>query len=364
MKNFTCNLFLILSLFFFSGLVTAQSIPDGVIPEVGDVAHSITGEPENITEGASGNGVTWDFSEMVPSPLSETITLTYIHPDETPHAAAFPDADLAIEFPSDFGSTFSYYDKNNNRLEYIGGEALGTFIYYDEDPQLVIDATMSGSDSVMDEYKGFTDNSQTQIYTKGTQEFQIDASGTLMLPSGTFPNAVRIVNNAVRVDSSGSEFFMSIITTETTTYSWVIPGQTDPVMSVIYTEGQSETIISGSPPMITEIPLTKSVFYNPNAEGGTTATRNLGQLTGVQIENVAPNPTFGNINIQMKVDQTQLVNFRLSNIIGRTLRNESAMLGSGLKQHQMDLSALPNGTYILSISNENEITSRKVIKRD
>ena len=110
-------------------------------------------------------------------------------------------------------------------------------------------------------------------------EFEIDGDGTLILPSGTYNNAVRVVNIVERVDSTGNEFFSSVIRLQNTIYSWIIPGQVDPVMTIVYSEGESETTTVGNPPTVTEIPLTKSVIYNPDPEGTTTSTQNLDQLS-------------------------------------------------------------------------------------
>ena len=133
---------------FFSSptIIEAQSIPNGVLPSVGDMVQSIVGEPDNVVEGDAGNGQTWDFTNMVPMPLTEASTTTYVHPDNTPHAALFPNANLAVITPSVTGDIYSFYQKENNKLEYLGGESFGTFIYFDENPQLIIDGNLSSGE--------------------------------------------------------------------------------------------------------------------------------------------------------------------------------------------------------------------------
>ena len=202
----------------------------------------------------------------------------------------------------------------------------------------------------------------TPSFTTGSQDFIIDGSGTLILPSGSFNNAVRMVNNAIRVDSSGSETFTIKTTTETTSYQWMIPGQVGPIMTISYTEGQSESIVLGGDPTITEIPLTKSVIYNPAPEAEITATHEFGQLSGVTFESAFPNPTSGLITVDIMAEKNQSMNLKVSNLIGQVLIIENIMLNVGGSQHQIDLSTLPEGAYLLSLSNEKGMATQKIVK--
>ncbi len=360
----TIYTFLFLCVFFSSTLIHAQDVPSSVLPEVGDLVESIVGEPDNVDEGDSGDGQTWDFSNLVPMPLAEVSTTTYVDPSDTPHAAVFPSANLAVVTPTPSGDVYSYYRKENNKLEYLGGESLGTFIYFDENPQLVIDATLSGSDIIIDDFIGLTDIAMNPSFTTGIQDFVIEGTGTLILPSGTYNNAVRMVNTVERIDSSGNANFTIKTTTETTSYQWIIPGQVGPVMTISYTEGQSESVVMGGTPTITDIPMTKSVVYHPNPESGITATNELDQLEGISFDEVYPNPASDFIIIDLSSKKVQLVNFKLINLTGQVLRNENVLLSLGETQHQMDLSSYPNGTYLLSVSNEKGTTSRKIVKEN
>ena len=361
MKKFTINLFFFLSLISFSNIISAQNIPNSVMPEVGDMVQSIVGEADNIDEGDSGNGITWDYTALAPMPLSEPTTTMYVNPDDTPHAAAFPMANLVAVTTTTSGDVYSYYIKSNNKLEYIGGESFGTFSYFEQDPQLILDVSLSGSDVINDTYSGFMDIPSNAIYTTGLQDFEIDATGTLILPSGVYDNAVRMVNTVERTDSSGNATFTSMTRLESTSYMWMIPGQVSPVLVIVYTEGESETIVMGQS-TITEIPLTKSVVYNPAPETETTATHNPGHITGLNIESIYPNPSRGLISVDLQVEKTQTVFFTLSNILGQEIMREEVILQSGDFKYQADLSMHPDGPYFLSVYNGKEVATSKIVK--
>jgi hypothetical protein len=87
-----------------------------------------------------------------------------------------------------------------------------------------------------------------------------------------------------------------------------------------------------------------------------------GEVSGTDEQNwaaglqVSPNPTSGNLLMRLPAFSTN-VSLELSDLAGKKM-----MALQGISNtHQLDLSGLPNGIYLLSISNERFSTTRKVV---
>ena len=359
MKIFTLQIAFIFGLCGLINNVYSQTIPADVLPAIGDTIQSVLTEGDDVDEGPAGTGVTWDFSFMTPGPQSDPVLSMYVHPEDTPFAAEFPAANLAHITPTINGNTYSYYILANNRLEYVGAESAGTFIDYQADPQLILDASLSAGNLIEDTFRGTTMTTMNDIETYGEATFEVDASGTLILPSGIYNNAVRMLTTTERVDSNGTDNFTSVTTLQITSYIWFVPGQLDAVMAVVYTEGESVVTVMGNPPTTTEIPLTKSVVYNPDPEEITSGTQ---ELPGVQMAQLSPNPTNDIINIQLEVEEAQIATLAIRDVTGHTVFTKKVNLVNGNFQQTVDMSSFPAGHYFLSIHNEKGISTSKIIK--
>ncbi len=358
MKTFTIIFTFVL--FSFNTLI-AQTIPNSAMPEVGDITNSLIADTTGISEGPSGNNITWDFSSLKPMNGEMPTMSTYVDPSATPHAAAFPTANLASVTTTSAGSIYNFYIKQGNQLNFIGGESFTVFSHFEADPMLTLQTGISPSDLVFDTFAGTTDNFGTTNYSSGTTDIEVDGSGTLKLPSGTFNNAVRAGVYTERIDSSALASGTSVVRLETASYHWYVPGVPEPVVIIIYTEGQSEFTIPGSNPIITQIPPAKTVVYNPNPDGGPTAVSELeASLAGLSI---SPNPCADVCTIEFEAASAQDLQFQLTDLYGRVMNYELWKVQDGRNTRRINLSAQPAGIYLITLSNGNEIFSRKLIKR-
>lgn len=92
-----------------------------------------------------------------------------------------------------------------------------------------------------------------------------------------------------------------------------------------------------------------------------------GVITGIEddlSENriaIYPNPTQGNFKIQIK-NTTADTEFSIRNITGKKLMEYQLKLGRHQSGHEINISGLPNGLYLLEIKDNTERIIQKIIK--
>jgi len=94
-------------------------------------------------------------------------------------------------------------------------------------------------------------------------------------------------------------------------------------------------------------------------DGTTTA---VDDLDIISLFNLSPNPTNGEIFLDLTLSQSSNINISVYNILGQSIYNNSY---KGLNfQEKLDLSAEPSGTYFVRVHNENGQSTKKFIKVD
>jgi hypothetical protein len=77
---------------------------------------------------------------------------------------------------------------------------------------------------------------------------------------------------------------------------------------------------------------------------------------------VYPNPGNSLFNIQVSTDYPGLKQIRLSNLLGKTIYNETIKINNTLV-YQLNLEELPDGIYFLEIGNDDQVVTKKLVKR-
>ena len=89
------------------------------------------------------------------------------------------------------------------------------------------------------------------------------------------------------------------------------------------------------------------------------ATERIGTLEN--IAKIYPNPTYDILNIELNLDKTSSVQFRLFDAIGKTVITSSNQISDN-QITQLNLSQLPSGIYFLQIQIDENVISKKVIR--
>jgi len=87
-----------------------------------------------------------------------------------------------------------------------------------------------------------------------------------------------------------------------------------------------------------------------------------GENAPLVIEKIYPNPTSGQLNVQVHLPQSQELNIFVTDIMGRELVRENVYGEEGQLEYPLDVSALPDGQYFISIFDGDKILTERFIK--
>lgn len=163
---------------------------------------------------ADGANVTWNFSSAT---LQMNVgTMTWANPAETPYGANYPASNKAQVVTLPTGTSYSYFSAQPGQLEQladgIGGSSPSTF----SDPKTLLIFPFNYQASFVDSYNSGTPASVTRAYT---------GYGTVILPSGTYTNVVKITS------SNGGILFLT----------------TNPLAELVNIDSDGTVIVYGDP---------------------------------------------------------------------------------------------------------------------
>lgn len=280
-----------------------------------------------LSPGPAGANITWDFSSYTPMQMIN-ISM-YSCPGQT-NCFRFPTANRMSKLAG--SESYDY-----NLFTDIDASTLGNY----SNPG---DATTTYTDPVI-EYKfpvsylqEFTDTYQISIGTgaeSGTQTFKVDGYGTVITPTGTYTNCLRIkrVRNGTQTSPG-----LPPVSYVNESYQWV----NESVGTIL------------------------SVAFNTFTINGTTTTQpslayyTTSSLSTIDLDDVKnpisvyPNPSSDFITLQSKDD---IKNITLTNTEGKLVLKTS-------QSKTINISGLPNGVYLLQgeLKNGKTIT-KKVVKK-
>jgi hypothetical protein len=187
------------------------------------IGESITGHQVNYTSpGSSGASQTWDFSSV--SSLG-TSTFTTVDPATTANAATFTAASVATLQ----SSTYNYYSGSASALSIEGYVYSSGLVIPFSNPEQELSYPFSYASTFTDAFGGTYINGSTTIIRKGNITVTADGYGTLLLPTGTFNNVLRVLSVEDYADSTSTGAPYSQATT--TAYSWYLPNIHCPILS-------------------------------------------------------------------------------------------------------------------------------------
>lgn len=107
--------------------------------------------------------------------------------------------------------------------------------------------------------------------------------------------------------------------------------------------------------------LYRLVSYDQDGKQTIFDTRRISQPGNWNGNVVIPNPvTDGQLSIYVNVDRTQQVSFRLVDLTGRVLQQQSKQVSGGMSQYNFDVSSLQKGVYLVQIIGQDFKSAEKV----
>lgn len=87
----------------------------------------------------------------------------------------------------------------------------------------------------------------------------------------------------------------------------------------------------------------------------------INDLSNLPNVNIYPNPASGFIMIQWMNPKSQQVKAELLNLEGKSIRQENFIFESGIQEKKFDISGIPAGMYLLRLTGDNGVTTKKVV---
>lgn len=240
--------FLLIAIALSTDLYSQVTLTSSNNPVPGNTATSVRCDTTGIVEGNSGSNQNWSFAGI--SRLDSSVS-TWVASGSTPYAAQFPTSNVASTSDN---QEYSYYSTSSSNILYNGnGSAFQVNSY--NNPETIMQYPFTYSSSFSDTYSSVYNNGVSNSYLNGTINSTGDAWGTLVLPNGTFSNALRVKNVSVHRDSTNIGGIANVLNFTSTAYTWFIPNRKFPVFEIRYILAE----ISGIPPI-----RSKFVFYSPD----------------------------------------------------------------------------------------------------
>jgi Secretion system C-terminal sorting domain len=334
-------LFSFIGFSMFSQSPTLTMLNSG--PQPGDVFHSIYADTTGVGFGSPGANQIWDYSNLV-------LGITTL--DEF-----FLNVDLNL-IPNSTVSCFTegflnYLKINASEYSMLAFKDYRGIPIYMQAPTMIYSVPLrlftypfNFSDNFTDLVTG-TQSFIVITYRKGTSSTMADGYGTLLLPTGTFNNVLRVKNiqdlrdSTVMMNPPGYSF----MSTHNEMYLWYDGIHKTPVLKIRKsTKTKNDTTL-----------YTKSILV---AEG-LNRIKN-GHECDITFD-LYPNPAVDRTNLAFSFNKRIEADFSILNLTGKEVLNVKAeWYDTGEHTRSIDVSQLPRGLYIIKCETPSGNVFRKM----
>ena len=318
MKRLITSFLSILSIAAFA----QPTISSSVMGVIGDDMSTTIVNTTGFDPGPAGASVTWDFSAIETSGIASVFTL--VDPSATGVAGDFPGANVAND---DGSGTYAFFNATTSQYSVIGVYSPTTTIFYSDPEELFIFPINYGDSNSDDLYSEFT--SGVDMVRSGSNVVNADGYGTLILPSGSYSDVLRVkieqdyADEAVGIPYS-FEYNFDL-------YYWFKAGVKGPIFQYYY-----QDITTGGFPSIVE-------NYLINSDVEVTSIEN---NPGSVLLSIYPNPADDVLNISMGT-KVRLISSEIFDVAGQKVSG-STNLNAG-STASIDVSKLKAGIYIVRL---------------
>lgn len=338
---------LLLSLFTITGF--SQIIVDrSDFPHIGDLVVTANDETTVLSPGNPGLNQTWDFSNLVATSYDSAL---FIPVNQAPNYQNYPLADLASQTLNvESGYSYGFYDDPGNDIGIAGIDLQAVIIpgFYMNIHMEYLQAAYFNlpyhygdthtSTYIQEGFSALYNNGvqmdTTRVISNVTTQMSVDASGTMITPTGSFP-VLRVQEMQTFIDSNfvlngNTWVFESAEPGSNMSYSWY--GKNYGLIGKMYVSGDrangmsffvSETIVNVESPEV------------------------------VKNINIYPNPATTEMTVNSPVEIQKIEIYDMTGSL--------KMVTTNLKL--VNVSNLVNGAYIIKIITNEGVTSSKFIKQ-
>lgn len=272
-----------------------------------------------IAPGLAGSNVTWDLSGLA---ASSTITVSALAANPS-----FPGTDLTLTY-SGQSSIYVDFTPTEYLVNGLFQVPSNTTITY-SDPMKYYEFPMNMGESYTDNFAATFTTSGFNFTRSGTISCEVDGYGTLITPSGTHTNVLRVHSVQDYTDS----YAMGSLDVTIDNYTWIKAGFHQELAMV---QTMTSDVSSGS-----------SAYYASNTLG-----LNNSEFSTMKLY---PNPTqdYLIIDFEVTVDQIEVTDLN-GRLVTVSFDKEAGIL---------DVSQLNSGIYYVTIYSNNSSTVKKIVKQ-
>lgn len=354
MKTFICIISIIIfwEIVIVSPSFTQFVITSSYLPVIGDTLRTSEVDTTELTPGESGINRVWNFSyiNILPGTPFEEV---YLVPFLTPYASQFPNANLASK-NNNPNSDYHYYQNTTEDWNMIGYATTG-FMKWFTTPSCRFHYPVSYGTQFNSTYHAYNYSGQATIYTTGFKTFNVDGHGTIILPTVTYNNVMRVKV----IDESYDTIKVGGVVTSTkhtiiTNYWWFTMGYKFPVFDLGFVESN---VMNGF--KFASVPLKNVPVYINQISSKIPANCDLFQNY--------PNPFNPTTNIKFQITSSGFVTFKVYDILSKeiaTLVNE--ILQAGTYEIQFSINRftgnqISSGVYLYRLETDNFSLTKKML---
>ncbi len=304
----------------------------GIGPSVGESTVFRTDTSSIFNPGSAGINQTWDLTYLQPNLYGLS---TYVNPSTTAAYLSFPSANIATTSTQGDG----YMNITANAMQYYGVAFSGIIMSYD-DPEDLIHFPFSYNNTYTDTWSTVFTNGGYTFYRSGTTTVTADGYGTLITPTGTYQNVLRVHSVQVYQDSTflAGPFILNYSSDQ---YSWYANGIHPQIANLFYSSSATISQTGGS--------------YLESFTGISEPKQTISSL------NVSPNPSVDNIQIDFTLSENMNVDVVVFNLLGEKMM--SVPCDNSISQSvSVRINDLADGIYFAKIvSDENVFASKMFV---
>jgi len=309
-------------------------------PVIGD-SHLIY-STDSFNVGSGGASATWDFSTL---PINATDTLYYSACSASPYCSDFPGTTVYAHQP---GNPASVYNNTSAGAISLAGEySTGPVAYTNYEDMLRYPFTYNST--FVDSFAATFVSGGNTYNRKGASTVTADGYGTLILPNGTYTNALRVYMTEDYSDStviSGIPFGYSYLTY---TYIWYVPNARQGLLFQSQTTTSLGTVTPKRAQFTDQTPASIAALSTNNLQSGGTSLL------------LYPNPVSDELNIDFSLENAGHVRISVIDIVGREVAIITDANFNAGKQHlNFATMTLRKGMYIVKMQSDKETSIRKI----
>lgn len=340
MKSLASSLFFMLMVQTLLG----QTITD-IIPQPGQT-FGVTHNFSYANPGPAGAGVTWDFTDL---DFSNESQVSVMAGQGAPSGEMFPENAIVLSWPmSSDGSFISYtfFDFSQNSWVHLGSSLnTGSYNVY-ENPAEIITLPLTPESYGADTYAFIEDLFIFERVWTGTSEWEVDGSGTLILPNATYDNVLRVHTQTTELGLwEGEDLQVEI---NRTTYRWYVDGIPHPLLTLI-----EETLY--------DVDEDETLYFEYGEAFIAFNTVSVDEQNPKYSPEIFPNPVVDRLHFKSPKDFGKALSYAICDLAGRTILRKDVLV-SPESVTGIDVSFLHSGIYILRVENVDHISASPFVK--